>query len=237
MILRQIELIKPENDNKFNLPFRLLSFSTIEMFWFKLYMLKVKTKNINKLIIYTDKTKNYNINGIKEFTYPFDFKNFDNSSRNDKKKLILDTVHNVLLSIADEQDIDKDKLQEAYKYCIDNNLENKWTLGGKAKSSPSKNYYGAVECLWEMEFMQATAIIYDSNKNEKFRKQLFNLNFEKPTGNPNYIYQYKPEWEVDEKNKEFLVFDIGNIFMKEQVIEKKWIIDPENEEIEVVKKQ
>jgi hypothetical protein len=163
-----------KNDGKFDTSFKSETLGITEMYWHNLHRLKLKTLKIKKLIISIDSKKEpFYATGIQEIQTTLDLTIYKSLTNKNKKLLILNTIHNSLLSIADEQEIDKQKLQQAYDYCIENNLENRWLLGGKPKRSPSKNYYGAVECYWEMDYFQATAIIYDKKKNELFRKELF----------------------------------------------------------------
>ena len=79
-------------------------------------------------------------------------------------------------------------------------------------------------------------MIYHEKKQETKRIELFKATFDKPTGYLGYIYQYKPKWEVDEQNNEHLSFDIGNVFLEDQVPIKKWLINPSTFEITTILK-
>ena len=237
-MLHQIDFYKMIETDRFDKAFSYESMPTAEMFWYQLFKTKTNFGIIKKINIYiTDEEPENYSSEVKSIRTGFDFTRYYGLDTYNKKKLILDTVHENLLKIADKQQIDKDKLQQAYNYCIENNLENKWLLGGKLLKSPSKKYYAAIECYWETDFFQITAIVYDNKKNELFRKQLLKVAFDKPTGYLGYIYQYKPVWEVDTKNKEYLVFDIGNVFLKDQIKTKKWMINPDNQNVQTEDKE
>ena len=239
-LVSNLSNLSDKSKKKFNIE----ALSISELFFRSLKIFRIKPKNFTVLTIILgtidlpeDSSYSIEAKGFLHKPLPFNFDEYFSLTPYNKKKLILDTIYNCLISIADKQQIDKDKLQQAYDYCIENNLENKWLLGGKLLKSPSKKYYAAIECYWETDFFQITAIVYDNKKNELFRKQLLKVAFDKPTGYLGYIYQYKPVWEVDTKNNEYLVFDIGNVFLKDQIKTKKWMINPDNQNVQTEDKE
>ncbi len=230
MIFNEISLGIDNNSSYYNLDITrpiIFTKAIVEMYWRYLRILKTKTKSMGKLNFNLGGNFSYEqyAQGIITLTVPFEFEEYLEAPKKNKKLLILDTIHNCLLSIADEQEIDKHKLQQAYDYCIENNLENRWLLGGKPKRSPSKKYYGAVECYWELEFFQATAIIYNSKKQEIKREILFKEPSDAGVYDW-YIYSVKPIW-IEKDNQEYLTLDLKNMFFDESK-QTYWEINPES---------
>ena len=116
-----------------------------EMYWYQLG--KLTTKDLRKFGVGLGVEKPERQAGSILWRYrAFDFHRYFQLNEYERKKVILDILHEEIMAIADEHEIDKEKLVNAYNRCIDKNIEHKWLFKGKYFRSPCRTYYGSVEC-------------------------------------------------------------------------------------------
>jgi hypothetical protein len=190
-----------------------------EMFWYSLNILKATSETNSHFKFIPSKNEGFNneVKGFCNFLIPFDFSYYFSLNVFDKKKMLLDIIYQKLNEVADGQKIDKQKLQTGYQYCLDHNLEFKWRLNDRFYISPDKKYYGVIECYWEMDFVEAVAIVFNSSKQELFREKLFK---ESPTlGNFENIHSSNIVWE-----KNVFSFELVNVFY-DKTKQNRWEIE------------
>ena len=162
------------------------------MYWCQLKDLK--TKNIAKIVlILGDDKPQRKFGNIRSIYRSFDFEKYFKAQNYERMRIILNLLHKELLALCDEQELNKEKIESAYKYCIDNHLEHKWLFKDRYFRSLDSKHYGAMECYWGTDKFTVTGIIFDKKKNEKFRQLLV----EKKPYLGDFIYYSTCGWDDD----------------------------------------
>jgi hypothetical protein len=104
----------------------------------------------------------------------FDFEHFFQlEDRYAKKKILLDVLHDGLMTMAKHEGWVTDPLLNAYNSCLERKLEDKWLRAGKYFLSPDKKYFAGVFCNWDIDKFEAIAIFFNKHKEEIERVKLF----------------------------------------------------------------
>ena len=107
----------------------------------------------------------------------FYFTNYFEQDKETKKRLILEQLHEGTKIIAKQLGWDSEPFDNAYKKCLELNLQNNWISEKlKTKSSPNRKYKGAIYFEYDIYEIQVFAIIYNQNGEEITRPKLFILN-------------------------------------------------------------
>lgn len=154
---------------------------------------ELETKTFVRLnITLTDKQKPNCIDRYFRAYVVFDFDGYLRLSSYAKKKKILDVVHNTLMNVSEEEGINQQQLIDTYNKCMELNLEHKFLLRRpKPLRSPNHQYFGNVECFWDVDIFIATAIIYNKQGEEIMRKI---IGIEQ-SGWGHFIYWAEMKWE------------------------------------------
>ena len=122
----------------------------------------------------------------------FDLKAYLKLATYEKKKKVLDIVHNSLMTLSAQEDINQQQLINAYNKCLARNLEHRFLFrGNKHLRSPNHQYFGNVVCFWDVDIFIATAIIYNRQGEEIMRK-IIGI---EDSGWAGFIYYTKLKWE------------------------------------------
>jgi hypothetical protein len=104
----------------------------------------------------------------------FDFERFFQlDNKYEKKKTILDALHEGLITMAKNEGWDTDQLLDAYNCCLKKKLEHKWLRGNKYFLSPDKKYFAGVFCNWDIDKFEVMAIFFNKHKEEIERVKLY----------------------------------------------------------------
>lgn len=161
-----------------------------EMYWRLLN--NFNTKDIAKIVIRLgEDNPNQRFGNILIINKCFDFENYFKCNTQKRKRIILELMHDLLMSVCVDQDVNNKLLLGAYKCCILHDLCNKWIFRDKYYISSDRQHYGAMECYWEYDHFAVTSIIYDRYKKEVHRKRL--LKIEPYLGD--FIYNCKCGWD------------------------------------------
>ncbi|MEM7174249.1 MAG: hypothetical protein AAF380_03290, partial [Bacteroidota bacterium] len=138
-------------------------------FW---HLGRLETKTFSTLNIeLVDKPKPNHIGRYFDVYVVFDQDGYLQLSLYEKKKKFLDMVHNTLMDVSEEEGINQEQLINAYNKCLALNLEHRFLLRrSKPLRSPNHQYFGNVECFWDVDIFIATAIIYNKQGEEILRK-------------------------------------------------------------------
>jgi len=209
MILKEIS-VRTLPKNEFQKRFNSETWCIREMYWRKLG--KFTTEKIEKVVMILGENRPYKKYGSVLSIYKsFNFETYFNSNELDRKKIVLELIHNEMTILFQKDNVNKNKLIEAYNYCLGKNLDNKWLFKEKHYQSPKDKYYGSIECEWNLNNFKATGIISDLEKNEIYRAEL--LEVEPYEGD--FIYWSRCGWD-------------GDTFYLESKDKKKWnVIIPE----------
>ena len=119
----------------------------------------------------------------------FDFDTYFSLGKFDRKKMLLEAVHNGMMQIAEKEDWETDTLLDAYNKCLEKNLEYQFDVG-KLKSSPNRKYKIGFWCNWDIDIFELYWVLYDKKGNELKRKKLI----DKPPYEGEFIYYAKWKW-------------------------------------------
>ncbi|SRR5258705_2552065 len=104
----------------------------------------------------------------------FDFEQFFQlENKYAKKKILLDILHEGLITMAKHEGWDIDPLLNAYNCCFKKNLEYKWLRGDKYILSPDKKYFAGIFCNWDIDKFEVIAIFLNKHKEEIERVKLY----------------------------------------------------------------
>jgi len=202
-----------------------LSFSTTKKFPFHF---KGQTWSIQRL--YLTCLGKYNTNAIKkvviEFTLSkdaennieylldvirikktFDFeKYFLLSEKYEKKKMLLEALHESMTVVANHEGWSVEPLKDAYNCCLAKNLEHTWLRKDKYFLSPNRKYYGGVFCNWDIDKFEAFAVFLNKQKEEISRIKLFE----------------REPWDVDPMGKMGWDKGTGEFYLYSKDEKTKW---------------
>ncbi len=138
----------------------------------------------------------------------FDFEKWFNASKNDKKKLIIEEMHNAMLLLAEHFAWEKQPLINAFEYCESKNFETCWhPKHFKAKIAPNKKYKAAIFVEYDLDEFRFFASVQDSQSIEIQRLPLYTVSFQngflKEMNEINSILKGKIAWQ----NNDFVLFD------------------------------
>jgi hypothetical protein len=107
-------------------------------------------------------------------TIKFDFDSFFQlTEKYDKKKMLLNTLQEGIMTIAQNQHWEIDPLMDAYNCCINRGLENRWLRKDKYFLSTDKKYYAGVLCNYDLDKFEAVASFLNKEKQEIKQVKLF----------------------------------------------------------------
>jgi hypothetical protein len=169
-----------------------------EQYWS--YLKGYDTGKYQKVIIRVDDDIKL-INNNDELTEPavdvitldkyFDIKNFLSLNDPEKKKSSLELLHASMIYIAKIKNWNVEPLFNAYKNCMDSNIEYRFKVGNKNFTSPTKDFIGYVNCYWDIDKFTATGVI--SRKNGSILKEKTIMGIEPYFGE--LIYYGKCKWD------------------------------------------
>lgn len=192
MKLRELSVQTIQN-HVYQKKFNCETWCIVEMYWNQIKNLK--TNKLAKVVVFLGDNREPQIFGNVYSSYKsFDFEIYFGLPELDRKRIVLDVIHNELLNIASKEDISMSELNNAYNYCLENNLENRWLFKDKYFLSTDGQYYGAIECLWELNRFEAIGIILDHNKKVINKKIMVKI--EPYLGD--FIYWAKCGWNENE---------------------------------------
>ena len=193
MKLKQIS-IGTLKECEFQKSFNSEMWCTSEMFWRILNRSKINTEGIRKIAIVLGDEKSVNKFGpVFQINQKIDFESYFAMNSFDRKKFILDLLHANLLDYSNQIGIDKDALIDTYNECLNKRILNRWLLKDKFVRSPNHQFYGGIECIWELDKFVAFGVIFNKDKQEVFRKPLV----EKEPYFGDFIYLAKSGWVED----------------------------------------
>jgi len=138
----------------------------------------------------------------------FDFEKWFNASKNEKKKLIIEEMHNAMLLLAEHFAWEKQPLINAFEYCESKNFETFWhPKHFKAKIAPNKKYKAAIFVEYDLDEFRFFASVYNLQNIEIQRLPLYTVSFQngflKEMNEINSILKGKIAWQ----NNDFVLFD------------------------------
>ncbi|SDQ01688.1 hypothetical protein SAMN05428975_5934 [Mucilaginibacter sp. OK268] len=89
----------------------------------------------------------------------FDIASFLNMNVFEKKRALLELLHNCMLYLAGQYGWEKESLLNAYHECVESNLEYKFKVKNKDFKSPTKEFIGYIQCYWDIDKFTATGVI------------------------------------------------------------------------------
>ncbi len=138
----------------------------------------------------------------------FDFENWFEQDKVNKKRLIGKEVHNAMLYLADNYGWNKHILIDIYQSYIEANYEtNGIPKKLKAKSSPNRKYKAAIYVEYDIDEFRVYNIFYKKNGDEIDKNLIYTIDFNKyPYDFTDMIFDIlkgKTKWEKDE----FVLYD------------------------------
>ncbi len=107
----------------------------------------------------------------------FDFEKYFLLDSDSKKRMILYELHEGTKNIALHFGWNTEPFDNAYKKCLDVNLQNNWISKRlKTKSSPNRKYKGAVFFEYDIYEIRVFAVIFDKNGTQIIKNKLLTLN-------------------------------------------------------------
>ncbi len=194
MKLTQIDLRLPYK-HKYGKVFSPETWCIPGLYWSQLKEYSYPTGNIQKInILLSDNWDNeldkpMVVTGFKECHLTFDFDTYFSLGKFDRKKMLLEAVHNGMMQIAEKEKWETDTLLDAYNKCLEKNLEYQFDVG-KLKSSPNRKHKIGFWCNWDIDIFELYWVLYDKKDNELKRKKLI----DKPPYEGEFIYYAKWKW-------------------------------------------
>ena len=110
-----------------------------------------------------------NLLGVFTYQVMFDYKKFADSNIIDRKIIILNTLQNGILKIANDQGWPLEPFIITYNKIVNINYKNEWVLG-KSKYSQNRKYKASLFCCHDIDYFYAWIIIYSKTEEELIRK-------------------------------------------------------------------
>lgn len=197
-MLREISLSYYEKE-KITLQFNSETWCVSELYWS--YLKKYNTNKIQKCIIslnfdWKENLLKYDdIANIAKINLNFDFdRYFSIKHKLEKKKILLDTIHEGMMIIAENKGWEVDSLLDAYNNCLKKNIEYQFFVG-KIKTSPNRKRKINFWCNWDINIFEVFLVLYDKNNKEIERKKIIE---DENTYNGEFIYYVTYKWVNDE---------------------------------------
>ncbi len=138
----------------------------------------------------------------------FDFETWYEGTKKEKKKLIVEKIHEAMLILVEQLGWNKEPLQEAIEQCRLKEYTNYWQSKHlKIKSSPNRQFKGAIDIDYDIDACRIFAIIYDKEGTEIHKYKLMSKKYDEddfvvPIDIMELI-NGKTKWE----NKDFVLYD------------------------------
>jgi hypothetical protein len=188
MSLREISVHAPFKA-PFSKEFNSEAWCVSEMYWRNLPT-KIVDEYLKINIHAGSELKLHMAKGIYDIYPPFDFDSYFKTHETEKKKLILNLIHNALTKHASEIGFQMADLEFTYQSCLNDEVDNRWFFKDKFFRSADHKNFARIECYWDLDKFTCTAIIYDKNKKELLRHILL----EKKPFLGDFIYWAKAKW-------------------------------------------
>lgn len=105
-------------------------------------------------------------------TFDFD-RFFQMEDKYNKKKILLDVLHEGLMTMAKHEGWDTNSLSHANNRCLKEKLGNNWLYKNKYFSSPNKKNFAGIFCNWDIDKFEVTAVFFNKQKEEMERIKLY----------------------------------------------------------------
>jgi hypothetical protein len=164
-----------------------------ELYWS--YLKKYDTKTIKKCNInirddWEDLIGDYtNYSDVAGIKLEFNFLKYFQLDKHNKKMMQLDAIHRGMLIIAEKEGWETEKLEEAYRNCLEINLEYKFFIN-KPKLSPNRKYKVILLCDWDLDNCELFWVLYDNKSLEIKRKKLVEMK----SSDGEIVYSLKCIW-------------------------------------------
>ncbi len=197
-MLREISLSCYKKE-KFTLQFNSETWCVSELYWS--YLKKYNTNKIQKCIVslnfdWKEHLLKYDdIANVAKINLNFDFDHyFSIKNKLEKKKILLDTLHEGMMIIAENEGWEADSLLDAYNNCLKINVEYQFFIG-KIKASPNRKRKVNFWCNWDIDAFEVFLVLYDKNNEEIERTKIIE---DENTYNGEFIYYVTYKW-IDDK--------------------------------------
>ncbi len=109
----------------------------------------------------------------------FDFATWYKETKREKKKLIIENIHQAMLLLVEEFGWAKEPLQKTIEQCRIKEYTNYWQSKHlKKKSSTNRQFKGAIDIDYDIDACQIFAVIYDNEGTQIHKHKLVNKKYD-----------------------------------------------------------
>lgn len=121
----------------------------------------------------------------------FDIQGFLSLEDYEKKRRLLELLHATMMDLGECNNWNVELFSNAYKNCIESNLEYRFKVRDKNYKSPTRGFIGYVKCYWDLDKFTATGVI--SRKDGSILKEETLVEIEPYFGD--FIYYANCKWD------------------------------------------
>jgi len=204
MSLLQIDL-RARFKHKYSTKFNAESWCISELYWS--FLKNYEVGKVKKCLIvvsddWGDDLHNYtNWNDCKGVNLDLNFEKYFSYNNYHRKEALLRLVHSGMMSIASKETWEVDSLLDVFNLCVKADLNYKFLVQNKLKTSPNRKYKLGLWCEWDIDEFKVFWLLMDRNSREIKRGLFIN---ESPSGGE-FIYYVNFKWV----NNDLIVINDG----------------------------